>query len=65
MGRTWRRNSDDWPKRDRRNKRRNHKKAVKGLSNSGYNRPEEYADSSYLEEYDNFERFTHGKRKGK
>lgn len=65
MGRTWRRNSDDWPKQQRRNKRRKTNKTVRDMSKERYNSSEDYIEHSYSEEYDAFERFEHGKRKGK
>ena len=63
MGKTYRRDSDDWPKQQRRAKRRNNKNKSKGLTSSRYNTTEEYIDMSYQSEYSNFERFDRKKRK--
>jgi hypothetical protein len=63
MGKTYRRDSDHWPKQQRRAKRRNNKNKSKEISSSRYNTTEDYTDISYLSEYSNFERFDRKKRK--
>ena len=62
MGRTFRRDSDDWPKRDRRHKRRNNNKANKKFNASPYNNTEDYRDINYLSDYSDFERFDRKKK---
>lgn len=57
MGKTYRRDSDGWPKRDRRQKRRKLHTKNKEFTSSIYNNEEDYADLSYVDEYASEQRF--------